>query len=287
VPLFISYSHSDRDFVDRLAMQLVAHKVNVWLDRWEMHVGESLIGRVQRAITDASALLVILSPASVDSAWCKKELNSGLIRELDERRVVVLPVLISDCDVPMFLREKLYADFRSDFDSGLRTILESVAKVTNEWRNRLEEPTWHTDWAIDWGQTDDGIHILRLTLVEVAESQPYSVLTVISLIPAEPNANDWYAQMAAEGKDDFARRHVVESLSAELTRLNVRVLLEDQFEKVLQIPFTTTHGRYLANITTRWLGTDTGRDVLFETAQQVDGIKTQMQLVAAQAKNSA
>ncbi|KKK66978.1 hypothetical protein LCGC14_2958660, partial [marine sediment metagenome] len=39
MPLFISYSHNDRDFVDRLATQLVAHKVNVWLDRWEMHVG--------------------------------------------------------------------------------------------------------------------------------------------------------------------------------------------------------------------------------------------------------
>ncbi|MFM9966772.1 MAG: toll/interleukin-1 receptor domain-containing protein, partial [Planctomycetaceae bacterium] len=34
MPLFISYSHADRDFVDQLAVQLVARKVNVWLDRW-------------------------------------------------------------------------------------------------------------------------------------------------------------------------------------------------------------------------------------------------------------
>ena len=35
MPLFISYSHSDKNFVDRLAAQLVLRKVHVWLDRWE------------------------------------------------------------------------------------------------------------------------------------------------------------------------------------------------------------------------------------------------------------
>ncbi|MBI3013861.1 MAG: toll/interleukin-1 receptor domain-containing protein [Candidatus Tectomicrobia bacterium] len=286
MPLFISYSHADKDFVDRLATQLVAHKVNVWLDRWEMHVGESIIDRIQRAIMDASALLVILSPESVESEWCKKELNSGLIRELEERQIVVLPVLVRDCTIPMFLREKLYADFRTNFDDGLRTILEAVAKVTNEWRNRLETPTWHTDWAIDWGETDEGIAILRLTLVEVAENQPYSVLTVISLIPG-PYANAWYRVMAEQRQEDVARRMVVEGLSAELKRIDFRVLLEDQFPKSTSIPFSIESGDYTANITTRLLGTDTGRDVLFDTAQQIDGIKTQMQLAAAQRLENA
>jgi len=159
-----------------------------------------------------------------------------------------------------------------------------VAKVTNEWRNRLENPTWHTDWAIDWGKTDNGMHILRLTLVEIAKGYPYSVLSVISLFPSEPASNDWYVEMAAQGRDDDARRHVVESLSAELTRLDIRVLLEDQFEQNTQISFLTDHGEYRANITTRWLGTDTGRDVLFNTAQQIDGIKKQMQLAATKPK---
>jgi hypothetical protein len=279
--LFISYSHSDRDFVDRLAMQLVTHKVNVWLDRWEMHAGDSLLDRIQTAITNASALLVILSPDSVDSEWCKKELNSGLMRELEERRVVILPILVRDCTIPPFLREKFYADFRNDFDSGLSTVLESVAKVTNEWRNRLEEPTWHTDWAIDWGEIDGGIHTLYLTLVESADGEPYTVLTVINLLPTESASNDWYAEMANQGNDNIARRKMVESLSEELTRQDFRVILENQFPQATQIQFSTNRGDYLADITTRLLGADTGRDVLINTAQQIDGIKTQMQLAVA------
>ena len=149
MPVFISYSHSDKDFVDKFAAQLVREKIHVWVDRWELHVGDSLISRVQDAISGASALLVILSNASIASEWCKKELNSGLIRELEEKRVVILPILIEDCSIPLFLKEKMYADFRTDFDEGLRTTLESIAKVTNESQGRIDEPEWHTDWAID------------------------------------------------------------------------------------------------------------------------------------------
>lgn len=286
MPLFISYSHADKEFVDMLAMQLVTRKVNVWLDRWEMHVGESLITKIQQAITDASALLVILSPDSVDSEWCKKELNSGFIRELEERRIVILPILVRECKIPLFLREKMYADFRTSFDDGLRTILEAVAKVTNEWRNRLESPTWHTDWSIEWRVTDEGIATIRLTLVEVAESQPYSVLNVINLIPGD-EVNIWYLRMIKRGEGDAARRIIVEGFSNELTRLDLNILLEDQFPKSITVPFEIEEGDCVGNITTRWLGTDTGRDVLFYIAQQIEGIKTQMQLAAAKPTKDA
>ncbi|MDX2179888.1 MAG: toll/interleukin-1 receptor domain-containing protein [Bryobacteraceae bacterium] len=42
MPLFVSYSHTDRDFANKLAMQLVKHKANVWIDQWELRVGDSL-----------------------------------------------------------------------------------------------------------------------------------------------------------------------------------------------------------------------------------------------------
>ena len=38
MPIFISYSHENKEFVDKLARQLVAHNINIWLDRWELSV---------------------------------------------------------------------------------------------------------------------------------------------------------------------------------------------------------------------------------------------------------
>ena len=80
MPIFISYSHDNKEFVDQLAMQLVHRNVNVWLDRWELSIGDSIIDKVQEAVDGASALLVILSKASIASEWCKKELSSGFLR---------------------------------------------------------------------------------------------------------------------------------------------------------------------------------------------------------------
>lgn len=140
MPVFISYSHENEVFVNKLAAHLIKAKANVWVDQWELHVGDSLIAKIQMAIQQSSALIVVLSKASVASEWCKKELNAGLIRELEEKRVVVLPLLLEDCEIPLFLRDKMYADFRTNFDRGLSQVLESISRVTSDTLGRDEEP---------------------------------------------------------------------------------------------------------------------------------------------------
>jgi hypothetical protein len=126
VPIFISYSHADEAFVHKLAAHLVRHNANVWIDSWELNVGDSLIQRIQQAIQESSALLIVLSKASAESDWCKKELNAGLMRELDERRVLALPVLVENCGIPMFLRERMYADLRVPHRMHWQSLAELV-----------------------------------------------------------------------------------------------------------------------------------------------------------------
>jgi len=129
--IFISYSQKDKKFVDQLAMNLVRARHHVWVDRWELNVGDSLIDRIQSALTDSSAILVILSKASVKSNWCQKELSAGLVRELTEKQVVVMPCLIEDCEIPLFLRDKKYADFRNDPDQAISEVRQALAKISN------------------------------------------------------------------------------------------------------------------------------------------------------------
>jgi TIR domain len=180
MPVFISYSHANAEFAEKLAFQLVNARAQVWIDRWELNVGDSLLRRIEEAVTGASALVVVLSQSSVSSEWCRKELTAGLVRELEEKRVVVMPVLLENCDVPLFLRDKKYADFRTDFDSGLSDLLKGVSRVTNDTRSHIETPDWHTDWAIDWG-LEDGRAFYTLTFVEQAVAKPYSCLVVLRI----------------------------------------------------------------------------------------------------------
>ena len=69
---------------------------------------------------------MVLSKNSVDSPWVKHELNAALARELELQRVFVLPVRIDDAELPVFLKDKIFADFRKSYASGLRILLHAI-----------------------------------------------------------------------------------------------------------------------------------------------------------------
>ena len=124
--LFISYSSKDAEFVGQLAGDLLSRGAKVWWDKWQMKVGDSLHKKIQEGITNSAWLCVVLSPHSVSSPWVEKELNAALMRELEQKEVFVLPILYKDCEIPLMLKDKVYADFRASYQQGLEAILERV-----------------------------------------------------------------------------------------------------------------------------------------------------------------
>ena len=76
----------------------------MWLDEWELAVGDSLTERISAGIEGSGWLLVALSESSVNSNWVRRELNAGLATELDNQEVIVLPALLEECDPPLFLK---------------------------------------------------------------------------------------------------------------------------------------------------------------------------------------
>lgn len=263
--IFISYSHQDRVFVDELAANLVKRgRAHVWVDRWELRVGDSLLQRIQEAMQSAGALIVVLSKASVASEWCRKELSAGLIRELEERRVLVLPVLLEDCDIPLFLRDKLYADFRKSFDDGLRATLEAVAGVTSaDVMGRVESAEYHTDWAVDWGYADDRL-VIRYVFVDHSEKLPHSLLTEI-ILRCDAPLTERYRMYESEGLDWAGRLILLEAFWSSIeSRDDNYLLLTDNFPVVREIKAreASTGGIVEITISGRRLGGDTGKDVL-------------------------
>lgn len=255
--------------MDTLAGNLVKHKARVWVDTWELNMGDSIIQKVQTAIQKADALIVVLSKTSVQSEWCKKELTSGLMRELEEKRVVVLPVLLEDCEIPLFLRDKLYADFRYDFDKGLRTILEAIANVTSDTLGRLEFPKFYVDYAIDWF-LDSNLFHLRITLLEHAVEQPYSVITEI-VVEANEAATERYKEYAEEGLDWFGRYLILEMLGNLRQDDELYFVLEDSLPKGRRFNVTDpkTGMEYEVYVNSRRIGQDNGKDIFVDWGSQL------------------
>ena len=124
--LFLSYSHSDKEFVTKLAKDLRDRRVVPWFDEWEMSPGDSLSRRIQEGIEESSLFLVILSSTSLSSKWCQKELDAAEVMEVEKGRKFVIPILYEKCQLPPFMKAKKYADFSSDYDKGLKELIKAL-----------------------------------------------------------------------------------------------------------------------------------------------------------------
>jgi hypothetical protein len=80
VDVIISYSRTDSDFVDRLEADLKAHNLTVWVDRRKLEGGQVWEADIRNAIDHCRVLLMVISPAALDSHWVTKEYQYALKR---------------------------------------------------------------------------------------------------------------------------------------------------------------------------------------------------------------
>lgn len=93
--LFISYSHSDRDFVDCIGTALTDAGIVYWRDLHDAPAGP-LEHIVTKAIEQNPVVLLVLSKNSVESDWVEFEAQEARKLERRLKRHVLCPVALDD-----------------------------------------------------------------------------------------------------------------------------------------------------------------------------------------------
>lgn len=94
-PLFISYSHGDGTFVDKLENHLNKKGIRFWRDIHEVKSGR-LETQVDQAIRQTSTVLLILSEHSLKSDWVEHEVRTARELEKEMGHDVLCPVALDD-----------------------------------------------------------------------------------------------------------------------------------------------------------------------------------------------
>lgn len=102
--MFVSYSRSDRAYVERLAAHLAAGGVPVWYGA-DLAAGERFGTVVQTQIEDCAAVVAVRTPAAAASGWVDRELSYA-----DARRKALLPLLLAACEPHVLLAGLHYED---------------------------------------------------------------------------------------------------------------------------------------------------------------------------------
>lgn len=122
---FLCHRKPDVALVERLAIELRNAGHQVWLDEWEIGVGDSIVAKIDQGLTDAAYLILCYSAAG-PSDWTDREWHSTLHRQLSGHAVKILPARISGGGPPAILADIRYADLVADWTRGVQDLLRAI-----------------------------------------------------------------------------------------------------------------------------------------------------------------
>lgn len=91
--LFISYSHTDRAFVQTLNSALLAQEFETWVDFDNIPLTTDWWQEIQRGIEAANTIIFVISPASLASTVCNLEIAHA--RQYNKR---FIPIMLAEVD---------------------------------------------------------------------------------------------------------------------------------------------------------------------------------------------
>lgn len=125
---FISHRGEDIALAERLAAQLTQAGYEVWLDKWIINVGDSIIEKINAGMENARYLILCYSEAGVSSPWMSREWMATLARQLEGYGVKILPIRLSGGKPPAIMSDIKYADLVKDWDHGMVELLKAMRK---------------------------------------------------------------------------------------------------------------------------------------------------------------
>jgi formylglycine-generating enzyme required for sulfatase activity len=142
--VFISYSHTDQEWVwNELWPRLEQVGTKVIIDCRDFEPGVPLVTEVERAVMTSRKMVLVLTPAYLNSAWT--ELENILVQTLDPgaRQRRLLPVVLQPCEIPLRIRALIYVDLCQPqlYDIQFQRLLEAIADDVPTYSRNDEPPS--------------------------------------------------------------------------------------------------------------------------------------------------
>ena len=142
--LFLCHSKADKDWAKRLGATIESEQWNgrglsVFLDEWDIDLGENFVIKINRALEQARFIAILLSPEMMASDWCNAEFAGVLSQDPTNRSGRIIPLRVRDSHratgerlrVPPLLAAMNHLDFRQEQEFG-RSAARLLAKLRGE-----------------------------------------------------------------------------------------------------------------------------------------------------------
>ena len=158
--VFISYSRKDQAFVRRLHNALSRLNRDTWVDWEDIPLTADWLKEIYAGIESADTFVFVISPDSVASGTCKKE-----IAHAAKHNKRIIPMVLRDVpddDMPEVLRPINWIFFRSsdDFDAKFQEFVEAIDTDLDWVKTHTKLLTKTVDWNTK-KKADDNTNVSR------------------------------------------------------------------------------------------------------------------------------
>jgi putative nucleotidyltransferase with HDIG domain len=164
--IFISYARKDIDFAQKIVTALAANELDTWIDWKSIPKGENWLEEIYLGIEGADAFVFLISPDSVVSENCSKEIAHAV-----KNGKRILPIVIHDTD-PKLIHAEISKrnwifcrDGQDDFSKAIEQTRETI-HTDYEW---LKYHTRLHVRALESDHRKDTSRLLRGTELQEAE----------------------------------------------------------------------------------------------------------------------
>ena len=109
-----------------IASDLKLAKFGVYLDLWDLELGHSIPGWIGNGLDDADALIILVSKAYLESAFCTDEWQAYYMKYNRSGRPII-PIILDDSEPPTILSGRKY--FRLINGSGYDEMLVALKRA--------------------------------------------------------------------------------------------------------------------------------------------------------------
>jgi hypothetical protein len=121
---FLSYSRSDQEFALRLATDIRALGISLWVDQLDIRPSEHWDRAIERAVSNCRGIVVVLSPRSVASDNVADEISFAI-----DGGKSVLPIMIERCNPPLRISRMQVIDATANYETALEKCVAELRRT--------------------------------------------------------------------------------------------------------------------------------------------------------------
>jgi hypothetical protein len=131
--VFLSHASEDKArFALPFAERLRTRGLDVWVDKWEILPGDSLVAKIfVEGLNNASAVIVVISRNSLTKRWIAEELDAAVVKRIEDGSRLIPVVLdgLKPAEIPAPIRHLLFEAVPDPSD--LDEVVDRVVRAVN------------------------------------------------------------------------------------------------------------------------------------------------------------